>query len=43
MKKNILALGMAAVLALSLMTGRTGTQKDDNTPPAGEYTGGPAW
>lgn len=43
MKKNIMVLGMTAVLAFSLMTGCTGTQKDDNTPPAGEYTGGPAW
>ena len=43
MKKNILALGMTAVLAISLMTGCTGTQKDDNTAPTGEYIGGPAW
>ena len=43
MKKNIIALGMAVVLALSLMTGCTGKQQDTNTAPAGEYTGGPEW
>ena len=53
MKKNIMVLGMTAVLALSLMTGCTGKQQDDDsknnstgttvTAPAGDYTGGPTW
>lgn len=53
MKKNIVALGMTAILALSLMTGCTGKQQDDDsknnhsgttvTAPAGDYAGGPTW
>lgn len=52
MKKNIVALGMTAILALSLMTGCTGEKQDDSknnssdttvTAPAGGYTGGPTW
>ena len=53
MKKKLFAMGLAAVLALSLLVGCTGKQQNatpdsdspdtDVTTPAGEYTGGPAW
>ncbi len=55
MKKNFLALGLASVLTLSLMTGCSGSQQNDDsgsesnssgmtiTAPAGDYTGGPTW
>ena len=44
MKKNILALGMACILALSLLAGCTGNKQDDAADtPTGEYTGGPTW
>ena len=53
MKKKLFAMGLAAVLALSLLVGCTGKQQNatpdsdspdtDVTPPAVEYTGGPAW
>ena len=44
MKKNILALGLTCVLALSLLAGCTGNKQDDAADaPTGEYTGGPTW
>lgn len=46
MKKSFIAAGIAAVLALSMLTGCAGDKQEGDaavTPPPGEYSGGPTW
>lgn len=46
MKKSFIAAGIAAALALSMLTGCAGDKQEGGaavTPPPGEYSGGPMW